>query len=74
MRWLGVLVCGAAAWLLAGTPLSVAALVVAVVNVAAAMAQLFIAKWGGGERFVTALGHLTTALGGFFLFVWLAAR
>lgn len=74
MRWLGVLVCGTAAWLLAGTPLSVAALAVAAVNVAAATAQVALAKRGRGERLVTALGHLTTALGGFFLFVWLAAR
>jgi hypothetical protein len=48
--------------------------VVVVVNVGATMAQSVSAKRGGGERLVTALGHLTTALGGFFLFVGLAAR
>jgi hypothetical protein len=74
VRWLGILVCGAAAWLLAGTPLSVAALAVAAANVAAVAAQLVLAKRGRGERLVIALGHLTTALGGFFLFVWLALR
>jgi hypothetical protein len=63
-----------AAWLLTGTPLFVAATVVAGVNAAAAIAQVVLAGRSGVERVVTGLGHLTTALGGFFLFVWLAAR
>jgi len=74
VRWLGIVVCGSAAWLLVGTPLFVAAAVVAVLNVATAITGMALAKRGSGERAVTALGHLTMALGGFFLFVWLAAR
>jgi len=74
VRSLGIVVCASAAWLLVGTPLFIAAVVVAVLNVAAAIAGMALAKRGGVERFFTALGHLTMALGGFFLFVWLAAR
>ena len=73
MRWLGSLISLFAAYALAGSPLAAAAAVVAAINVCAAAAG----AWGvgsGGTRLVTALQHLTTALAGFFLFVWLALR
>jgi hypothetical protein len=71
VRWLGTLVSVAAAYLLSGSPLATAAAVVAVLNVGAAA----LSTWqGGGSRAVTALQHLTTALAGFFLFVWVALR
>ena len=69
MRWLGTLVSVVAAYLLSSTPLATAAAVVALLNVGAVLLSV----WrGDGSRAVTALRHLTTALAGFFLFVWLA--
>jgi hypothetical protein len=73
MRWFGIVVSVSAAYALAGSPLAVPAAVVAVVNVAAAVSSAWLAL-GTPVRAVTALQHLTTALAGFLLFVWLAAR
>jgi hypothetical protein len=64
--------CCASAYLLAGSPLATAALIVAGVNLAAVIVSA--TRKSAPGRGLTALGHLTTALGGFFLFVWLAAR
>ena len=72
MRLIGLLVCVSAAYLLADTPLAAAALVVAIVNGLVAIAGVVAVRRSGEEapRAVTFLGHVTTALGGFFLFVW----
>ena len=71
MRWLGSLVSVVAAYALSGSPLGAAAAVVAVLNVGAAVVSARRER-SGASRAVTALQHLTTALAGFFLFVWLA--
>ena len=60
-----------AAYALAGSPLATLAVVVALINVGAAFASVWLSG-GTAARAVTALQHLTTALAGFFLFVWLA--
>ena len=74
MRFIGLLVCVAAAYLLAATPLGTTALVVAVANAMVAVGSTAIAVRSDREppRLLTAMGHVTTALGGFFLFVWFA--
>jgi hypothetical protein len=67
----GFVVCAAAAWLLRQTPLLYPACAVACINAAVAAASMAAARGGAGiPRWLTALRHVTTALGGFFLFVW----
>ena len=74
MRLFGALACGIAAYLLADSPLGTATWVAAGVNVLALVAGAAVATSPGLSRASTAVGHLTTGLVAFFLFVWLAAR
>jgi hypothetical protein len=69
---LGLIICVAAAYLLAATPLATLAVVVAAANALVAVTATVSERRRGVEapRALTALGHVTTALGGFFLFVW----
>jgi hypothetical protein len=61
-----------AAYLLVGTPLATVALIVAIANGFVALGGLLFQIRKGDEppRAVTFIGHVTMALGGFFLFVW----
>ena len=72
MKLVGLIICVAAAYLLVATPLATVALVVAVANALIVVAGAAIARRSDRElpRLLIALGHVTTALGGFFLFVW----
>ena len=74
MRWLGPLLCATAAWLLAGTPLFAASALVAGAGALAAVTSVVAPPQVGEGRALTAVRHLTTGLGAFFLFVWLAMR
>jgi len=72
---LGLLVAALAAYRLHGTPLFSAALISAALNAAAAIARMALrASTGSDSRVATALGHVTAALGGFFLFVSFSIR
>ncbi len=67
-----MIVCCAAAYLLAATPLGSFAIANAVANAAVAVGSVVVQRRSGAEpsRLITALGHITLALGGFLLFVW----
>ena len=74
MKLLGLLICIAAAYLLVGTPLATTALIVAIANGVVAVAGIVVQVRTGDQppRAITFFGHVTTALGGFFLFVWIS--
>ena len=74
MKWLGALICGVAAYLLAGSPLATAAYIALAVNLLAIVAGSVSVRSPGLARAATAVGHMTTALIAFFLIVWLATR
>ena len=70
---LGFVICASAAYLLRQTPLFYTATVVACANViVSAVVVIVTRKEVAPNRALTALRHVTTALGGFFLFVWFA--
>ena len=70
MSLLGLLVVASAAYHLRATPLYGPALITAAVHVAAWAARAgFVARRRAVPRMATAIGHVTAALGGFFLLV-----
>jgi hypothetical protein len=70
---IGFVICALAAYLLRQTPLHAVAIGVACANLAVSILAVVSQRRGfEPHRTVTALRHVTTALGGFFLFVWLS--
>jgi hypothetical protein len=70
MSLLSALVCAGAAWRLRNTPLFGAALATAAVNAGALIwAVVMSSRREQPSRPMTALKHVSAALGGFFLFV-----
>jgi hypothetical protein len=71
MRWFGVILCVVSAYRLSGTPLQVFAWIVAVSSGLIAVGATVSTRIGE-RRVVTALQHVSIAMGGFLLFVSLA--
>jgi hypothetical protein len=71
---LGLVVCIVAALRVAPTPLFVPAVVLAAINAACLVARLVLTRRpdATAPRALTAIQHVTVALGGFFLFVSLS--